>query len=96
MKIRERGNVFYPSSGLKVGRAEFVFLGQGGAEYSFQVPKVPGLSVSHDLTKEERIYIKDLVKKAKDQTTRSPNLDYKVVGPPWQPTIKSYKKREAK
>ena len=38
MEIRERGNVFYPSSGLKVGRAEFFFFGQGGAEYSFLVP----------------------------------------------------------
>ena len=55
--------------------------------------ELQGLSVSHDLTKEERIYIKDLVKKAKDQTTRSPNLDYKVVGPPWLPRIQSFKKR---
>ena len=51
------------------------------------------LSVSHDLTNEERIHIKDLVKKAKDQTAKSSNLDFKVVGPPWQPTIKSFKKR---
>ena len=50
-------------------------------------------SVSHDLTNEERIAIKSLVNQAKDQTAKSPNMDFKVVGPPWQPTIKSFKKR---
>ena len=55
-----------------------------------------GLSVAHDLTNEERTTIKKLVTKAKEDSAKDPNLDYKVVGPPWQPTIKSYKKREAK
>ena len=55
--------------------------------------KLKGLSVSHDLTNEERAYIKEMVKKAKDQTSRSPNLDYKVVGPPWLPRIQSFKRR---
>ena len=52
--------------------------------------------MAHDLTNEERTTIKKLVTKAKEDSAKDPNLDYKVVGPPWQPTIKSYKKREAK
>ena len=52
-----------------------------------------GLSVSHDLTNEERINIRNLVKKAKEDSAKSPNLDFKVVGPPWKPTIRSYNKR---
>ena len=51
------------------------------------------LSVSHDLTHDERDNIKNLVKKAKEDSAKSPNLEFKVVGPPWQPTIKSFKKR---
>ena len=50
-------------------------------------------SVSHDLTNEERNTIKSLSIQAKDQSAKSPNMDYKVVGPPWQPTIRSFKKR---
>ena len=53
------------------------------------------LSVSHDLTNEERSCIREEVKKAKELTMKSPNLDYKVVGPPWQPRIQSYKRRAA-
>ena len=53
------------------------------------------LSVSHDLTNEERNHIREEVKKAKDLTMKSSNLDYKVVGPPWQPRIQSYKRRVA-
>ena len=52
-----------------------------------------GLSVSHDLTNEERINIRNLVKKAKEDSAKSPNLDFKVVGPPWKPAIKQFPKR---
>ncbi len=51
------------------------------------------LSVSHDLTNEERKTIREEVKKAKEMTAKSPNLDFKVVGPPWQPRIQSFKRR---
>ena len=50
-------------------------------------------SVFHDLTNEERVTIKDLVNQAKEKTAKSPNMDFKVVGPPWQPTIRSFKRR---
>ena len=52
------------------------------------------LSVSHDLTNEERSFIREEVKKAKDLTAKSTTLDYKVVGPPWQPRIQSFKRRD--
>ena len=51
------------------------------------------LSVSHDLTNEERKTIREEVKKAKEMTAKSPNLDFKVMGPPWQPRIQSFKRR---
>ena len=56
MENRERDNVFYPSSGLKVGRAEFVFLGQGGAEYSFQVPGWRRGMILSTLGQEETVF----------------------------------------
>ena len=56
MEIRERGNVFYPSSGLKVGRAEFVFLGQGRAGYSFLVPGCRGGMVLSTLGQEGSVF----------------------------------------
>ena len=52
------------------------------------------LSISHDLTNEERSFIREEVKKARDLTAKSSTLDYKVVGPPWQPRIQSFKRRD--
>ena len=50
-------------------------------------------SVSHDLTKTEREVIKRMVAEAKEKSRNSPNWDVKVVGPPWKPVFRSYKKR---
>ena len=53
------------------------------------------LSISHDLTKSEREIIRKMNAKCKEQTRNSPNWDFKVVGPPWKPTIASFRRREA-
>ena len=50
-------------------------------------------SVAHDLTKTEREVIKKMVTEAKEKSKNSPNWDVKVVGPPWKPVLRSYKKR---
>ena len=51
------------------------------------------LSISHDLTKSEREIIKRMVAQAKEKSRSSPNWDFKVVGPPWKPTVASFRKR---
>ena len=52
------------------------------------------LSVSHDLTREERTNLKSMVTEAKNKSRSSPNWDFKVMGHPWKPEIQRFRKRE--
>ena len=53
------------------------------------------LSVSHDLTREERSNLKSMVTEAKNKSNSSPNWDFKVTGLPWKPEIQRFRKKEA-
>ena len=55
--------------------------------------EIKRFSVAHDLTKTEREVIKKMVTEAKEKSKNSPNWDVKVVGPPWKPVLRYYKKR---
>ena len=50
------------------------------------------LTVSFDATKEERNIVREMVADAKQKTQDSPNLVYKVRGPPWNPALRHYPK----
>ena len=53
------------------------------------------LSISHDLTRDERSHVKELVNEAKDKSKNSQEWDYKVTGNPWEPAIQRFRKRPA-
>ena len=51
-------------------------------------------SVCYDMTKEERVKIKELVNSTKEKSQNTPKQDFKVRGPPWQPEIKIFLKKD--
>ena len=46
------------------------------------------------MTKEERVKIKELVNSAKEKSQNTPKQDFKVTGPPWQPEIRIFLKKD--
>ena len=51
-------------------------------------------SICYDMTKEERVKIKELVNSAKEKSQNTPKQDFKVRGPPWQTEIKIFLKKD--
>ena len=51
-----------------------------------------GFNLAYDASKKQRDQIRTLVAEAREKTEQSPNLKFKVRGPPWAPFIKELKK----
>ena len=50
--------------------------------------EMKGYSLDYDASKEQRDNIRKLVAEAREKTSNSPNLVFKVRGPPWNAQIK--------